>query len=103
VLYSNGHTWCLYRGGSRPLRTVRLEGDLYRSGSRLRTSAADGAAFRDLLREFLGWQPRRITTVGQLVSSIAPLCQYLREQVLEQLALERRTWSVRWPPTRSPR
>lgn len=22
VLYSNGHTWCLYRGGSRPLRTV---------------------------------------------------------------------------------
>lgn len=69
VLYSNGHTWCLYRGGSRPLRTARLEGDLYRSGSRLRTSAADGAAFRDLLREFLGWQPRRITTVGQLVSS----------------------------------
>src|SRR5690606_3306065 len=41
--------------------------------------------------EFLGWQPRRITTVGQLVSSIAPLCQYLREEVLEQLALERRT------------
>ncbi len=91
VLYSNGHTWCLYRGGARPLRTVRLEGDLYRSGSRLRTSAADGAAFRDLLREFLGWQPRHITTVGQLVSSIAPLCQYLREEVLEQLALERRT------------
>lgn len=90
VLYSNGHTWCLYRGGSRPLRMVRLDGDLYRSGKRLRTTEADGAPFRDLLREFLGWQPGRITTVGQLVTSIAPLCQYLREEVLEQLALERR-------------
>ncbi|MFI8993027.1 type ISP restriction/modification enzyme [Streptomyces sp. NPDC053542] len=91
VLYTNGHTWCLYRGGSRPLRMVRLDGDLYRSGRRLRTSeAAGGAAFRHLLREFLGWQPQRITTVSQLVSSIAPLCQYLREEVLEQLALERR-------------
>ncbi|MER7348645.1 type ISP restriction/modification enzyme [Streptomyces aurantiacus] len=90
VLYSNGHTWSLYRGGSRPLRTVRLDGDLYRSGSRLRTREADGAAFRDLLQDFLGWQPQPITTVGQLVASIAPLCQYLREEVLEQLALERR-------------
>jgi hypothetical protein len=90
VLYSNGHTWCLYRGGSRPLRMVRLDGDLYRSGRRSRTSEADCAAFRDLLREFLGWQPQRITSVGQLVTSIAPLCQYLREEVLEQLALERR-------------
>lgn len=90
VLYSNGHTWCLYRGGSRPLRTVQLDGDLYRSGSRLRTRDADGAAFRDLLREFLGWQPKRITSVNQLVTSIAPLCQYLREEVLEQLALERK-------------
>ncbi|WP_328332391.1 type ISP restriction/modification enzyme [Streptomyces sp. NBC_00455] len=90
VLYSNGHTWCLYRGGSRPLRTVRLDGDLYRSGSRLRTREADGAAFRDLFREFLGWQPQRITTVSQLVTSLASLCQYLREEALEQLALERR-------------
>ncbi|WP_368396602.1 type ISP restriction/modification enzyme [Streptomyces sclerotialus] len=88
VLYTNGHTWCLYRGGPRPLRTVRLEGDLYRSGRRLRTGEAHGAVFRDLLREFLGWQPQRITTVSQLVTSIAPLCQYLREEVLEQLALE---------------
>ncbi|MFF3031900.1 type ISP restriction/modification enzyme [Streptomyces rubiginosohelvolus] len=91
VLYSNGHTWCLYRGGSRPLRTVRLEGDLYRSGNRLRTGEGDGAALQDLLREFLAWQPRRITSVSQFVSSLAPLCQYLREELLEQLALERRT------------
>ncbi|MFD8766489.1 type ISP restriction/modification enzyme [Streptomyces mirabilis] len=90
VLYCNGHTWCLYRGGPRPLRIIRLDGDLYRSGSRLCTSEVDGTAFRDLLREFLGWQPQRIITVGQLVTSIAPLCQYLREEVLEQLALERR-------------
>lgn len=87
VLYSNGHTWCLYRGGSRPLRTVRLctgpAAGCY--------GEADGAAFRDVLREYLGWRPQRITTFGQLVSSIAPLCQYLREEVLEQLALERRT------------
>ncbi|MGH3323800.1 MAG: N-6 DNA methylase, partial [Streptomyces sp.] len=91
VLYSNGHTWCLYRGGPRPFRTVRLDGDLYRSGSRMRTRDSDGASLRDLLGEFLGWQPERITTVRQLVTSIAPLCQYLREEVLEQLALERRT------------
>jgi hypothetical protein len=90
VLYSNGHTWCLYRGGPRPLRTVRLDGDLYRAGSRMRTRDSDGAAIQDLLADFLGWQPARVTTVRQLVTSIAPLCQYLREEVLEQLAIERR-------------
>ncbi|MCP3820730.1 hypothetical protein NLX86_22320 [Streptomyces sp. A3M-1-3] len=91
VLYTNGHTWCLYRGGPLPLRTVRLEGDLYRSGSRLCTADPDGASLRDLLRDFLGWQPERITTVRRLVTSMAPLCQYLRAEVLEQLDIERRT------------
>ncbi len=90
VLYTNGHTWCLYRGGPRPIRTVRLVGDLYRSGSRMRTREPDGAPLHGLLREFLGWQPARIATVRQLVTCIAPLCQYLREEVLEQLAIERR-------------
>jgi hypothetical protein len=91
VLYTNGHTWCLYRGGPLPLRTVCLEGDLYRSGSRLCTPDPDGASLRDLLRDFLGWQPERITTVRRLVTSMAPLCQYLRAEVLEQLDIERRT------------
>ncbi|MDT0378319.1 type ISP restriction/modification enzyme [Streptomyces sp. DSM 42041] len=103
VLYSNGHTWCLYRGGPRPLRTVRLDGDLYRSGNRMRTRDADGAAFQDLLADFLGWQPARITTVRQLVTSIAPLCQYLREEVLEQLAIERRLPDGPRVPRRAPK
>jgi hypothetical protein len=90
VLYTNGHTWCLYRGGPRPLRTVRLVGDLYRSGSRIRTREPDGVSLQQLLREFLGWQPTVITTVRQLVTSVAPLCQYLRAEVLEQLVIERR-------------
>jgi hypothetical protein len=91
VLYTNGHTWCLYRGGPLPHRTVRLQGDLYRAGVRLGTAEPDGASFRDLLREFLGWQPEPITTVRRLVTSMAPLCQYLRAEVLEQLDIERRT------------
>ncbi|MET9127195.1 type ISP restriction/modification enzyme [Streptomyces sp. NPDC004528] len=90
VLYTNGHTWCLYRGGRLPIRTVRFEGDLYQSGNRLRTADPDGSALRDLMREFLGWQPEPITTVRRLVTSMAPLCQYLRAEVLEQLDIERR-------------
>jgi hypothetical protein len=91
VLYTNSRSWVLYRGCPDPARIVHLEGDLTRAGAKLRAPGADGAAFEALLRDFLSWHPQPITSIRQLVRSIAPLCRLLREEVSERLVEETRS------------
>ncbi|MFE2426565.1 type ISP restriction/modification enzyme [Streptomyces sp. NPDC059373] len=87
VLYTNGSSWVLYRDGEA-VRTVHLEGDLERTGSRLRAPGEEGESFRLLIQEFLVWRPDPITSVRALIRAVAPLCRLLKEEVLEQLAFE---------------
>ncbi|WP_181138687.1 type ISP restriction/modification enzyme [Streptomyces sp. Ru73] len=90
VLYTNGRSWILYQGGPEPVRTVHFEGDLTRAGRRLRAPGPGGVEFEEMLRSFLLWYPQPIASVRQLVRYVAPLCQLLREEVVERLAEEER-------------
>lgn len=90
VIYTNGQTWFLYQNGQSQERTVHLEGDIYRAGHRLRAPGITGVAFEKMLRDFLFWQPKPLTTVRQLVTTIAPLCGLLRDEVHDRLRQEER-------------
>ncbi|MFJ9564830.1 type ISP restriction/modification enzyme [Streptomyces fuscichromogenes] len=91
VIYTNGQTWFLYQNGQQRGRTVHLEGDIYRAGHRLRAPGITAVAFEQMLRDFLFWQPKPLTTVRQLVTTIAPLCGLLRDEVRDRLRQEERT------------
>lgn len=88
VIYTNGQTWFLYQEGQQQGRSVQLEGDIYRAGRRLRAPGSTGEAFEKMLRDFLLWQPSPLTTVRQLVTTIAPLCRLLRAEVHDRLREE---------------
>ncbi|MBR8741463.1 type ISP restriction/modification enzyme [Nocardiopsis sp. MG754419] len=84
LLYTNGTQWRLYRHGELQLQ-VDFDGDLHTSGSDL---SSHDLATEALFLTFLKWAPPPITTVKQLVETVAPLCRLLRDSVLEQLAVE---------------
>ncbi|WP_262401484.1 type ISP restriction/modification enzyme [Actinomadura sp. CNU-125] len=86
LLYTNGTEWRLYKNGAL-VETAGLSGDLRTAGRALSVS---GTALERILTEFLGWSPRPITSVGELVNAVAPLCRLLRSSVLDQLAAEHR-------------
>ncbi|WP_329547975.1 N-6 DNA methylase [Streptomyces sp. NBC_01356] len=90
VIYTNGQTWFLYQNGQQRGSIVHLEGDIYRAGRRLRAPGATASAFEHMLRDFLIWQPKPLTTVRQLVTNIAPLCRLLRAEVHDRLREEER-------------
>lgn len=90
VIYTNGQSWYLYHFGRQWGEVIQLEGDLYRSGSRLRASGQVADAFERLLRRFFEWHPDPIVSVSELVSRIAPLCNFLRVQVRDRLQDETR-------------
>jgi len=86
LIYTNGCDWRLYQEGSLIVKAM-LDRDLCRDGSALRVP---GPEFERTLTNFFRWKPVQITSVGKLVSTVAPLCRLLRAAVVEQLADERR-------------
>ncbi|MFV2195256.1 type ISP restriction/modification enzyme [Nocardiopsis sp. LOL_012] len=84
LLYTNGTEWRLYRYGDLQLK-LEFDGDLHSSGAAL---TCTDIATENFFRTFLKWTPPPITTVKQLVDTVAPLCRLLRDSVLEQLAAE---------------
>jgi hypothetical protein len=86
VLYTDGSQWAVYHYGERVGNVAVLDGDLARAGSKLR--AKDGA-LAAILKEFLYWEPRPPRDLRELVRIAAGLCQFLREEVTEELANER--------------
>ncbi|MEU0584323.1 type ISP restriction/modification enzyme [Streptomyces sp. NPDC006132] len=89
LLYSNGTEWRLFRHGEQLGEAVFFKGALKSADERL--APADAASFDALLKQFLRWNPQKITQVSRLVQHIAPLCRLLRGTVLEQLAFEARS------------
>jgi len=84
LIYTNGTEWRLYRSGDLA-SLATLTGDLHISGENL--TAIDDS-FELLVRQFLLWYPQDITSVGQLVTNVAPLCRLLRSSVMNQLTAE---------------
>ncbi|MGH3320572.1 MAG: N-6 DNA methylase [Streptosporangiaceae bacterium] len=87
LIYTNGHSWALFRSGELVGEVVHLDGDLYTAGAHL---TVRDRSFERLLRDFLGWRPVPITSVKRLVQAVAPLCLLLRKEVVDQLTRETR-------------
>ncbi|MFF7973343.1 type ISP restriction/modification enzyme [Streptomyces sp. NPDC007905] len=100
LLYTNGTTWRLFRGGKEAREPVHFEGSLKSAGGKL--SVPTPANLDSLLRTFLGWEPEPIRTVSALVQRIAPLCRLLRAAVLEQLAAEKKAMEAGASPSKLP-
>ena len=90
LMYTNGTDWRLYRDGDLFGQPVSFAGALETAGAAL----AAPPQFETLLTEFLRLEPAPITSVGALVRAVAPLTRPLRGEVLDQLALEKRSVSA---------
>ena len=77
LLYSDGHTFCLCRNGE----VVR--------GPR---AFSDENALREMLFDFLNWDPMVPTRPRQLAKFLAPICQMIRADV--EAALQRRESAI---------
>lgn len=85
ILYCDGNEWALYRDGRQAGALVRLEADIVDSGARAVTEDV-ARKLRDLLADFLGWEPIVPRDVKQLAEQLAPRCRLLRDQVKDALA-----------------
>jgi Type ISP C-terminal specificity domain/N-6 DNA Methylase len=90
LVYCDGTNWGLYRSGVLIRPIVRLSGDISKRGSRA-VAPDDSAAIRDLITDFLSWEPFLPTKLdGQVdfkkfAAILAPLCRLLRDNVTEAL------------------
>ncbi|MFD0199301.1 MULTISPECIES: type ISP restriction/modification enzyme [Saccharothrix] len=87
LIYTNGTEWRRWHDGEPVGEPVTLTGGpLESAGSKLAVGNGD---FELLLRGFLQWRPAPITSIPALVKAIPPLTRLLKNEVLDQLALER--------------
>jgi len=86
LIYTDGSSWALYRQGELVGSVAMLVGDLAEAGAQLRPQ---DSALEHLFRSFLEWRPKDPRSLRAIVADVAPLCQLLRDQVLETLILER--------------
>jgi len=84
LLYTDGGSFALWRNGTLFGSVVHLDGDIETSGAKL----AAPATFLPLIEEFLGWTPLAPRSARELAATAARLCRFLRDEVVEQLALE---------------
>ena len=83
LLYTDGNAFSLWRDGELLGRIVGLDGDVATAGAKLR--APD--TLLPLISDFLTWSPIPPESARQLAAVSARLCRFLRDEVLEQLAL----------------
>lgn len=98
LIYTDSREWALYRHGERQGPQVRLKGSPTTQGARA-IGTGDALALEGLFRDFVGWVPVVPASPDALARLLAPLCRYLREQVLEGLQVEGSTLSqlaVEW-------
>ena len=86
LIYTDGGEWSLYRSGELKLR-ARVAADVSQSGAK----AVDLGildTIRELLRDFLYWEPIVPGTAEGLARFLAPLARVLRDDVKTALARE---------------
>ena len=91
LIYTDGSEWSLYRSGKLAMR-ARIADDVSSGVSKsIDWTALD--AYRELLGDFLYWDPIVPSTAEGLASFLAPLARVLRDDV--QAALERDNTQLR--------
>lgn len=85
VLYCDGQEYALFRSGTRVGSIGRTNLTLARGGAKLAPADERIAA---ILYDFLTWEPTPPRTLSELVSAVAGLCRFLRNEVVEQLGKE---------------
>jgi N-6 DNA Methylase len=83
LLYTDGNSFSLWRGGEPDGLIVTLRGDVESSGSALAAPPELLALFDNFLR----WEPIPPRSAQELAHVTARLCRFLREEVTEQMAL----------------
>ena len=84
LIYTDGSEWSLYRSGKLRAR-VRIASDVSAGGAKSLESSTL-AEHRDLLRDFLYWDPVVPGTAQGLAEYLAPLARVLRDEVQSELA-----------------
>ncbi len=84
LLYCDGNAFSLWRNGERDGEIVRLVGNVENSGKKLDAPPS----LLPLINDFLTWQPIPPKNPEQLAETSARLCRFLRDEVLEQLAID---------------
>ncbi len=84
LIYTDGNAVSLWRDGELIGKIVQFEGDIETAGAKL----AAPPGFLPLIADFLSWQPIPPKTARELATIAARLCRYLRDEVIEQLAVK---------------
>ncbi len=84
LVYTDGNEWSLWRQGEKVGRTIKLAGDATTEGAAAADERSAGALL-DLLWDFLNWRPITPASPRVLAELLAPLCRYLRTDVLMAL------------------
>jgi hypothetical protein len=84
LIYTDGQSFSLWQDGALVGKVVTLDGDLESAGAKL--AAPD--ALLPLIVAFLNWDPQPPPNAKRLAEVSARLCRLLRDEVIEQLALE---------------
>jgi hypothetical protein len=84
LLYTDGNAVSLWRDGELIGSIIAFDGDIETAGAKL----AAPPAFLPLIVDFLSWQPIPPKTARELATIAARLCRYLRDEVIEQLAVK---------------
>jgi hypothetical protein len=82
LIYSDGQSFALWRGGVLVGEIQHLVGNIETAGAALAAPTGFLVPFED----FFGWSPIAPKTPEQLADTTARLCRLLREEVAEQLA-----------------
>lgn len=81
LLYTDGNHWVLYRDGEQ-CDSARFSHDLEKKGQ-LAVDAVDVQALGRVFQQFLFWEPQLSGNFKEVAAALAPLCRYLRDDVLE--------------------
>ena len=90
ILYSDGNDWALFRKGNMEGKRVRLSGDASQDGADA-VGKEDAAKLLPLFTRFLEWEPiiphdsNGYIDIRAFAKQLAPLCKFLRDDVLEAL------------------
>jgi hypothetical protein len=84
LLYTDGNAFSLWRDGELVGKIVHLEGDVESSGAKL----AAPTALAPIIDDFLQWKPIAPKNAKKLAEVCARLCRLLRDEVIEQMALD---------------
>ncbi|HRZ81079.1 MAG TPA: N-6 DNA methylase [Candidatus Hydrogenedentes bacterium] len=81
LLYTDGNHWVLYRDGEQ-CDHARFSYSLEKKGL-FAVDEGDISALNRVFQQFLFWEPRLPAGFKELAAALAPLCRYLRDDVLE--------------------